>query len=353
MRRDAGVVVVVVSARRLALIVPTYNRAACLRLLLTTLERELGGLHDMVDVLVSDNASTDGTPDVVREFETRLPSMRSVRHAENLGPDENFCRCVERVDAGHFWIMGDDDLPAAGLIPRLLSLLDEHAPDLVNLRSDWRPVLVDNAPDAPLEGLDAWSLGGQGFARRVNVWTTFISGIVVRRATFVATASAADLRRFGGSYLVQLSWVLGTLARGKTFLDLRAPCILATSGNTGGYKILQVFGENFAGIVGQVFGRESPIARAMIRRCIIGFLPTLLWTFRFGRVGEFAQEDAAEAMRPALGSYAAFPLLLAIGHAPRSIATATLALCRFIDRVVRVADRVAGVLAGDRRLDGY
>lgn len=340
-------------ASRLALIVPTYNRAACLRLLLATLEVELQGLHERVPVLVSDNCSTDSTPDVVREFAPRLPAMRSIRHAENLGPDENFCRCVELVDADYFWIMGDDDLPAAGLVAKLLRLLDEQAPDLVNLRSVWRPELVDNDPAAPIGTLGAWSLGRLGFARRVNVWTTFISGIVVRRDTFVAAASAADLRRFGGSYLVQLSWVLGTLARGKTFLDLRGPCILATSGNTGGYRILQVFGKNFADIVGAVFGPRSPIARAMIRRCIIGFLPNLLWTYRFGHVGTFATEDPAEAMRPTLGGYAAFPLLLAIGHAPRPVATATLALSRFIDRVVRVVDRATSALAGDKRLGGH
>lgn len=334
----------------LDIIIPTWNRAACLRLLLETLERELAGLHDRVAVLVSDNASTDGTPALVSEFAGRLPGLRSVRHEQNLGPDENFCRAVEATDGRWFWIFGDDDLPAAGLIGLLADLLQAQSPDLVNLRSDWLPRLVDNAPGSPLRDLQAWSLDRPSFARRVNVWTTFISGTIVRRDTFAATAGAAGLRRHAGSQLVQLSWVLGTLARGTRFLDLRAPCILATSGNTGGYKLLKVFGDNFPAIVEAEFGARSPIAVAMLRRLVIGFLPTQLWIFRFGHAGDFAPEHAAATLRPRLGGVPGFSLLVAIGHARKPLAALALRCCAILNRFVRLADRASAHRAGGRPL---
>ena len=334
----------------LDIIVPTWNRAACLRLLLETLERELAGLHDRVAVLVSDNGSTDDTPAVLAEFAARLPSLRGVRHAQNLGADENFCRSVEATDGQWFWLFGDDDLPAAGLVRLLLDLLAAQSPDLVNLRSDWMPQLVDNAPDAPLRDLRAWSLDRQSFARRVNVWTTFISGTVVRRDTFAATAGAAGLRRHTATQLVQLSWVLGTLARGTRFLDLRAPCILATSGNTGGYKLIKVFGDHFPAIVEAEFGAGSPLAVAMLRRLVIGFLPTQLWIFRFGHAGDFGHEDVAATLRPRLGRVPGFSLLVAIGHAGRPVAAVALRCCAIVNRLVRLADRASAWWAGSRRL---
>ena len=42
--------------------IPTYNRAKFLRRLLEQLRTELAGLDGQVEVLVSDNASTDDTP---------------------------------------------------------------------------------------------------------------------------------------------------------------------------------------------------------------------------------------------------------------------------------------------------
>jgi abequosyltransferase len=322
----------------LAIIVPTYNRAACLRLLLGTLEVELAGLSGRVQVLVSDNGSADDTPQVVREFERRIPGLVAIRHATNLGPDENFCRCVELVDADHFWIIGDDDLPRAGAIAQLLPMLHRHRPDLVNVRTFGRARLDHNDPQAPVDKLEVHALDRVAFARRVNVLTTFISGVIVRRDVFAANAGSARLRRYAGTHLVQLSWVLGTLAKGDRLFQVQTICMFAKSGNSGGYALLKVFGENFPAIVREQFGRGSAIAEAMISRYAIEYMSHLVWSLRQGQAGDFAREPAAAALAPQLGESASFPLLMAIATAPLPVARALRLACRIAARALRWMD---------------
>ncbi len=73
----------------LTIAVPTYNRAGCLSFLLTALQRELVGLEDRVGLIVGDNASTDATPEVTSALQAALPTATVLRHAINVGAEEN------------------------------------------------------------------------------------------------------------------------------------------------------------------------------------------------------------------------------------------------------------------------
>jgi len=68
---------------RVTLVVRTYNRA---RLVSRAIDSALGQTYPNVDVIVVDDGSTDGTPDVLRAYEGE-PRIRVVRHARNKGPN--------------------------------------------------------------------------------------------------------------------------------------------------------------------------------------------------------------------------------------------------------------------------
>lgn len=328
----------------LTIAVPTYNRADCLELLLSTLLRELQGLEGRVAVVVGDNASTDRTTEVTAAFAAAWRDTVLVRHEQNLGMDGNFCGCAERVRTPYFWVVGDDDLPRAGAVRAVLSLLEREAPDLVYLDSRWLPDLKDMAPAPPVETLQAVALGRLAFARRVHVWTTYLSGMVVRSTPLLG--DPARLRRYADTQLSQLAWVLEALGRGQRFIHVTTPCVFATEGNTGGYKVLQVFGQNFPAIVREALAQTKPagasLAHAILRRTALGYLPDLLWGLRAAKLGRFEHEDAAAVLRPQFGTSIAFHCLLRpIGHASRPIARMALAAAHLASRIVRAGDRLA------------
>lgn len=84
--------------------IPTYNRADLLR---QSLASAVGQSSPDVEVLVSDNASTDETPQVVRSFGDRV---RYHRNPSNIGSWPNFARLVELAGGEFFSWLQDDDL---------------------------------------------------------------------------------------------------------------------------------------------------------------------------------------------------------------------------------------------------
>lgn len=71
-----------VGAGAVSIVLITYNREHDIRKSLAALHERIG---DGVEIVVIDNASTDGTPAVLREFEAKLPRLRCVRADRNLG----------------------------------------------------------------------------------------------------------------------------------------------------------------------------------------------------------------------------------------------------------------------------
>ena len=337
----------------LTIVIPTYNRAATLSFLLTVLRTELAGLASRVSVIIGDNASPDDTAQVTAAFERDVPGTRVLRHAQNLGADENFCSCLDVVTTRYFWIIGDDDMPKPGVIARLVALLVRDEPDLVYLHSEWSSVISHADQGVAVADLHARQLSRLAFAREVNVWVTFISGLIIRRAAFHPLPDATATRRFAGTNLVQLSWVLGALQSGVKFVHVSDPCILATAGNTGGYAVVNVFSTNFTAIVNEVFGTGSAVARAFIQRNLVGYLPQLVWDVRFGSIGTFHAEGVWATLKTALSGYAYCWLFLApISLAPKEVAWVFLQLTKVFRRVTGLTDKVRRSLApqiGPRR----
>ncbi|MDB5045257.1 MAG: hypothetical protein JWQ08_1307, partial [Deinococcus sp.] len=99
-----------------AAIVVTYNRKALLDRCLTLLLSQTAPLEQ---IYVIDNASTDGTPDVIPNH----PQITHVRLDRNLGGAYGFSHGVEQaLKGGHryLWLMDDDCLPEADALAELL-----------------------------------------------------------------------------------------------------------------------------------------------------------------------------------------------------------------------------------------
>lgn len=102
---------------KLGVLIPTRERAAYLPAAIRSALAAADRAECEVEVLVSDNASTDATADVVAAFDH--PSLRYLRHDARLSMRENFERAVAASTATHLTIIGDDD----GVLPHGLAFL--------------------------------------------------------------------------------------------------------------------------------------------------------------------------------------------------------------------------------------
>jgi abequosyltransferase len=113
---------------RISLSIPTYNRVAYLKGALESALREMASLPEgVVEVLVCDNASTDGTEEFINHCRIEHPELKYFRNPQNLGFDLNYLRCIEEARGEFVWVMGDDDLWRIGSVARVLREIDAGA----------------------------------------------------------------------------------------------------------------------------------------------------------------------------------------------------------------------------------
>ena len=103
---------------RVTVFIPTYNRAG---LLPHAIAGVLAQTYDDFRLIVSDNASTDETPNVVASFDD--PRLEYVRQPENLGLLGNHNWFLERVESDYALILPDDDLVYPDMLERTVAEL--------------------------------------------------------------------------------------------------------------------------------------------------------------------------------------------------------------------------------------
>ena len=111
----------------LSICIPTYNRVRYLKELLPSILDQADA--EGVEVVVSDNASTDDTAEYLRTI--KHPRLRWWTNDVNIGGDRNFLKCVAEARGAYVWLFGDDDIMPAGAVGRVFDFLGRHNPALL------------------------------------------------------------------------------------------------------------------------------------------------------------------------------------------------------------------------------
>jgi glycosyltransferase involved in cell wall biosynthesis len=88
-----------------SILIPTFNRC---HLLQKALRSALSQSYSNLEVIVCDNASTDGTESLMQDVASADKRVRYVRNSENIGPIANWRKCLD-LAVGHFCIILSDD----------------------------------------------------------------------------------------------------------------------------------------------------------------------------------------------------------------------------------------------------
>jgi glycosyltransferase involved in cell wall biosynthesis len=91
---------------KVTIAIPTYNRAD--NYLKQTLASALNQTYENIEVIVSDNCSTDDTETVVNNFNDLR--IRYFRQSKNIGANNNFNFCLKQARGEYFLLLLDDDL---------------------------------------------------------------------------------------------------------------------------------------------------------------------------------------------------------------------------------------------------
>lgn len=86
--------------------IPTYNRANLY--LRQAIESAVNQTYSNIEIIISNNCSTDNTEMVVKDFTD--PRIRYFRQEKNIGGNNNFNFCLEQAKGEYFLLLMDDDL---------------------------------------------------------------------------------------------------------------------------------------------------------------------------------------------------------------------------------------------------
>lgn len=178
-----------------SIVVATHNRRDWLRLAMdSVLDQDYGDL----ELLVMDDGSTDGTPELLRDYERRHPPerFRFARH-DNMGQSRTLNRGYELARGDLLGYLSDDDLLAPGAVSRLVGEFDE--PDVVAAYPAYRIIdaegaVIDTVRPMEYSPVEAYRL----------IETVIGPGCLVRRGVLEATGAWEPELRFMSDFVLWL-----------------------------------------------------------------------------------------------------------------------------------------------------
>ena len=216
------------TAPLLSLCLATYNRARYLDRYLTHHIEAFEAAGIDYEIVVSDNASTDETPQILARYAERHPRIRVIRQARNLGAHPNILETLREARGEVVVSISDDDLAVPDqLIAYARRLRDD--PALVMIQAPW--LLMDETKDNAITGKfydfdeeQRFETGEYGNCLAFVIQNhVFPECWVVRRSALPSIAGPVP--RFTYSYFAMLAHAL---SRGDVLFSPQ-PHIIATS----------------------------------------------------------------------------------------------------------------------------
>lgn len=147
---------------RLSIGVPVYNGADYIHEAITShLEQDFGDF----ELVVSDNCSTDATPDIVNELAAQDARITYSRNDENIGGPANFNRLFRLTTGELFRWAAADDRIEPGYLSRVIDMMDADPAIVIGHAES---LLIDPASEPMLE-MEQGYLGGDGFLEAITL----------------------------------------------------------------------------------------------------------------------------------------------------------------------------------------
>ena len=114
----------------LSIIIPTYNRVHYLENLLCSIVKQIDiySLENTVEILISNNNSSDSTKEFVNSFINKYPKISFIflNNEKNIGGIKNFFKLLENVKGSYWYFIGDDDLLAENSLLKVVNCIKEN-----------------------------------------------------------------------------------------------------------------------------------------------------------------------------------------------------------------------------------
>jgi len=233
----------------LTISIPTWNRAEFLKVALEELRSQLDGpLSDFVNVLVSDNCSTDNTAKIIDQFMSSGLDIQYIRNESNLGWGRNFQQCISEAETDHVLLLSDDDVLVDDSISRVIDLIQKHKDvGVICLK----PYGFDNDFDIERpnrrnrETIETWVDAGK-FLERISLEFTLLSCCVINTSR-IGKTKYIELSET--SNFLHLFYILDSLFSHTENIYIDEYLVASKRNNSVNYEFSEIFVREFWSIL--------------------------------------------------------------------------------------------------------
>jgi abequosyltransferase len=295
----------------LSICIPTYNRRPYLEKTVSAIISDPCFGSDDVELVISDNASSDDTRKVIEDLAEKNPRIRYFRNDENIH-DRNFPKSIELAKGTYRKLLNDTAVPRPGVILRILGLVNENLENKT-------PIVFLNGNIARLKKDLYQCRDFDSFINVMSFWTTWIGAFGVWEQ---------DLETLGDLYqgcelsLWQTTTLFKLISLKKSAIVYNAPSfdVQETGKKDLSYGLIKVFGENYLSILAKYLGDGEIGAKTYEiekRRLLFNFFSswvanakTMKTRFEFGD-----NESGRTGLKGIYGEKAYYPLFVAVVNA--------------------------------------
>jgi len=277
--------------------IPTYNRADCLQMNLENIFSQMDGLAKKeIEILVSNNCSTDNTDAIVKSFLNRGENISYYVNKENIGPDRNFLQCINKAHGKYVLLLGDDDYLLNGTIPKLLAVLKQDDYGVVYIANK----MIMFSRNIPINDSENYKIKANTyndsnlFLKKVSFFITFMSGSIFNKKYL---ERIDYYNKYIGSYLIQITFFIHAIFKAQNNMYIKSPVLASKKNDNGGYKITDVFCVSLNKLLNEFkqIGVTDATISSINDDVIIKFLPYFIAKIRNERT-RFQDDDMEKVL---------------------------------------------------------
>ena len=255
----------------LTIAIPTYNRAKYLDLCLASLEKNEINYND-IEIIILNNNSPDNTDEIIEKYQNSL-TFRYIKNKINIGPDENFKKCIKEAKSEFVWIFGDDDLFLNGFICDLTELLLKNKElGLIHLNaqifSDDTEIINYKCQKLHVNVTES----KESIFKYAHLNITFLSANIFNKTRVLEHISLDEIPN---NNLGQLFLAMIAVLKSKKNCYVVSKVLAARIANSQNYNLCEVFSENYMNSLYLINDKFpiTPFINIYVRRLLMIYFP--------------------------------------------------------------------------------
>lgn len=130
------------SENKLAIAIPTYNRASIVEENLKCIIKEIKKYK--IPIYISDDSNNDKTREVVNSIKSEYPFIYYFKNEESLGHDKNCLFTIGLPEEEYIWYLGDSMMIVEGALTKIMEIISNGKYDFLSLNALGRNLSVES-----------------------------------------------------------------------------------------------------------------------------------------------------------------------------------------------------------------